>query len=82
MANARIAARTRALPELEPGEYCWCRRDPSRNQPWCGGSHKITEFQPMPVHIIEKKRCALCRRKRSGTEPFCGGTHRTLPVEG
>jgi CDGSH-type Zn-finger protein len=82
MAEARIAERSPAILELEPGEYWWCRCGLSKNQPWCDSSHKVTEFQPMQVNITVKKRYAMCRCKRSGTMPFCDGTHRKLPAEG
>ncbi|MBT6272959.1 MAG: CDGSH iron-sulfur domain-containing protein [Chromatiales bacterium] len=67
--------------ELEPGRYFWCQCGQSQNQPFCDGSHKGTEFVPLPVVIEEAKKVFLCGCKRSANGPLCDGTHKSLPPE-
>ncbi|MFV0590503.1 MAG: CDGSH iron-sulfur domain-containing protein [Draconibacterium sp.] len=63
---------------LEPGTYYWCACGRSQNQPFCDGSHKVTEFKPLAFTIDEKKDVWLCQCKHSSNKPYCDGTHRTL----
>lgn len=63
---------------LEPGTYYWCACGKSENQPFCDGSHRTTEFTPLPFSIDTKKEVWLCQCKHSKSKPFCDGTHRTL----
>jgi len=79
MAEPRIADRKPAVLELDPGTYWWCACGRSKNQPWCDGSHKGTEFAPIETHIEECKRYALCCCKAAASKPFCDGTHKRLP---
>jgi len=73
-----VANKNPAVIELEPGTYWWCACGRSSNQPWCDGSHKGTQFQPVELNIDESKKYALCQCKHSNNGAFCDGTHRQL----
>ena len=61
--------------ELETGDYWWCACGKSKNQPFCDGSHKLTDFEPVKFTVTEKKTYHLCGCKKTQTPPFCDGTH-------
>lgn len=78
MPKPEIAGYRPAVLDLEPGEYWWCACGRSKDQPWCDGSHKGSEFSPVQIVLDDATRCALCTCKQTGKAPLCDGTHKTL----
>jgi CDGSH-type Zn-finger protein len=71
--------KTRYPVDLFPGDYLWCARGRSRNQPFCDGSHKGTEFQPRKFTVVTTTETMfLCGCKRTAYAPYCDGTHAKL----
>ena len=66
----------------EAGEYYWCACGRSKNQPYCDGSHKNSDYLPMRVKVAEDRKVAWCACKRSKTAPWCDGSHAKLPPGG
>ena len=62
----------------EGGTYFWCACGRSQNQPFCDGSHKVTEFLPVKFTAPSDRRVFFCGCKRSGSKPLCDGTHNHL----
>jgi len=80
MSEAIIAQKSSYKVELEPGKYWWCACGRSANQPFCDGSHKITDIVPVEFEITEAKRYSICGCKHSLLGPICDGTHRSLDL--
>ena len=78
MAKPNIAQKGPFAVDVEPGNYAWCACGQSKNQPYCDGSHKGTEFTPIVLKITEKKTVYWCGCKHSDNKPFCDGTHNSL----
>lgn len=55
--------------------YWWCACGKSRQQPFCDGSHKGTEFTPARYEASETGAKRFCACKRTQTPPFCDGSH-------
>jgi CDGSH-type Zn-finger protein len=58
--------------------YHWCACGRSRNQPFCDGSHKGTEFTPVKFEATETKTVYFCGCKLSAGKPLCDGSHKAL----
>lgn len=78
MSQPEIPSKVPAVLDLEAGTYYWCSCGKSKNQPFCDGAHKGSDFVPLKLEIEEKKKVALCQCKHSGNNPFCDGTHKSL----
>ena len=66
--------------EVEAGkDYWWCACGKSAKQPFCDGSHKGSEFTPLPFTAPETKRVFFCTCKRTAGQPLCDGSHKQLP---
>lgn len=75
----KIAQKSPYIIELEEGkDYYWCACGQSANQPFCDGSHKGTEFNPIQFKATRTSKAALCGCKHSNNKPFCDGSHTKL----
>jgi len=65
------------IVDLEKGKtYRWCACGRSESQPFCDGSHKVTEFTPIVFTVEEDTKKALCVCKQSNHKPYCDGSHK------
>jgi CDGSH iron-sulfur domain-containing protein 3 len=65
--------------QLEAGKpYFWCTCGHSAKQPFCDGSHKGTNFQPMRFVADSSGTVNLCGCKATDDKPFCDGSHNML----
>jgi CDGSH-type Zn-finger protein len=79
MAKPVIAQKAPIKVTVEAGKtYFWCACGRSNKQPFCDGSHKVTEFRPVPWEATESGDRFFCACKSTGNQPFCDGTHKTL----
>ncbi len=80
MAEPNVAQRFPYVKQEEAGTKWWCACGQSKNQPYCDGSHKGTEFTPVKVEIESEKRVVWCGCKHTENKPFCDGSHSRLPA--
>jgi CDGSH-type Zn-finger protein len=78
MSEPLIVQKTPFERTLDAGTYWWCSCGRSKNQPFCDGSHKTTEFTPLKLELSEPKTVWLCGCKHSNRKPFCDGSHSKL----
>ena len=68
----------KAVDVMAGEEYHWCACGQSKNQPFCDGSHKGTNFAPIKYECEQSGRKFLCGCKKTDRQPFCDGTHKEL----
>ena len=79
MATPVIAQKSPFSAEVVAGKsYWWCACGQSKNQPFCDGSHKGSEFTPVEYKADASKTIWFCGCKNTKTAPFCDGTHKAL----
>ena len=79
MTKPTIAAKQPIPVELEAGKpYFWCTCGESKNQPFCDGAHKGSEFSPEKITVAESKTYYLCQCKHTANPGFCDGKHKDL----
>jgi CDGSH-type Zn-finger protein len=75
----KIAQKGPFAVKLEAGKnYHWCACGRSKNQPFCDGSHKGTEFTPLSFTAEKSGEAHLCGCKHTKNPPYCDGSHAKL----
>jgi CDGSH-type Zn-finger protein len=80
MADAAIPAQKAPYPvEVEEGKtYFWCTCGRSAKQPFCDGSHKVTDLAPMKYTAEKTGKVFFCGCKATAKQPLCDGSHSKL----
>ena len=65
--------------DVEEGKtYYWCACGKSKNQPFCDGSHKGSEFTPVAYTADTSAKVYFCGCKKTSNQPLCDGTHNSM----
>ena len=79
MSKGAVAGNSPIKIDVEAGKtYYWCSCGKSANQPFCDGSHKGSEFSPMPWTAETDGAKFFCACKQTNNAPFCDGSHAKL----
>lgn len=63
---------------VEGKVYFWCSCGRSKNQPFCDGSHKGTDFEPVKWVADATCKKGFCGCKATAGQPLCDGTHKDI----
>ena len=76
MLKGKKAGDSAIVVEVEQNKsYFWCSCGLSSKQPFCDGSHKNTEFNPVKFIADETKKMFFCTCKQTNDQPMCDGSH-------
>ncbi|MFZ1679695.1 MAG: CDGSH iron-sulfur domain-containing protein [Rhizobiaceae bacterium] len=79
MPKGEVAAKAPMPIEVEAGkDYFWCSCGKSKNQPFCDGSHKGSEFRPVRYTAEKDETKWFCACKQTNGQPFCDGSHKAV----
>ncbi len=79
MREPEIGGRAPIPIEVEAGKsYWWCACGRSKTQPFCDGSHNVTNFTPVEYVAEKAGKVFFCTCKRSVKRPLCDGSHKRL----
>ncbi len=79
MSSAMIAQKAPYAVDVQAGrKYFWCACGRSAKQPFCDGSHKGTEFTPLPYTAEKDTKLYFCGCKQTANAPLCDGSHNDL----
>ena len=79
MSEAVVAKKGSFPVDVEEGKtYWWCACGRSQNQPFCDGSHKVTELTPVEYVADKTGTVFFCGCKQTGNRPRCDGSHGKL----
>jgi CDGSH iron-sulfur domain-containing protein 3 len=81
MTKGAVAGRQPMPIDVEAGkDYFWCACGQSKNQPFCDGSHKGSEFTPVKWSAEASGTKWFCSCKQTNGVPMCDGSHKALPI--
>ena len=79
MSEPVVAQKAPYPVDVEVGKsYFWCSCGKSAKQPFCDGSHKGTDFNPLKFEATETKTVYFCGCKKTANSPLCDGAHKSL----
>ena len=79
MSESVVAQKAPYPVDVEVGKsYFWCSCGKSAKQPFCDGSHKGTDFNPLKFEATETKTVYFCGCKKTANSPLCDGAHKSL----
>ena len=79
MSEPVVAQKTPYPVDVEAGKsYFWCSCGKSAKQPFCDGSHKGTDFNPLKFEATETKTVFFFGCKKTANSPLCDGAHKSL----
>ena len=63
------------IMDMKAGKKAWCSCGLTKNEPFCDGSHKGSEFNPVVYKAEVTKKMFFCACKQTNNQPFCDGSH-------